>query len=537
MDNLPTKPKYAQVNNLVFWIGVLACFAFYGPMVIFQEAAQGTVDKAMYFITHHTAWLWEFIVFGCLVFLAWLALGRYGNVKLGGPDDKPEFSTFTWVAMMFCGGTGASTVYWALIEPIYYLQSPPFWMEPFSPQAAQYALGYGIFHWGFSAWATFGVPAVAFAYMYYVRRKPYLYPSYACRGVLGKSVDGWFGKVIDAVVIIGMIGGMATTLGFVIPMLSGTASSYFGIADTLSFKLAICCLFSAIYCYSCWNGLKGGIAKLADYNMYLLLVLLVFVMLVGPTTFMLSLFTDNFGVLLNNFVRMSFYTDPITESGFPQDWTVFYWAWWASWTMYVGLFAARISKGRTIRSLIFNMVFSASAGCILFFMIFGGYQVDAILHQGQNIADILVNEGGPAVVANFLDGLPISTVVIPFFLFTMAISSATGLDAASYTMANMSCIEVRDGVEPPKWIRLFWALMIFFAAVGLMLVGGMKVVQLSSVLTSIPQLLLLIILAISMVKWLREDFGFTPPLTTNKYLESTEISTIVEHVDAKVKSI
>lgn len=523
MDKGNPKPMYARVNHMVLAISVLACLAFYGPMVLFQEAAQGTVNKAMYIITHNTDWVWEVVVFGSLLFLAWLALSRYGNVKLGGIDDKPEFSTFTWVAMMFCGGTGASLVYWALIEPIYYLQYPPFWIEPFSPQSAQYALAYGVFHWGFSAWATFGVPAVAFAYMYYVRKKPFLYPSYACRGVLGNIVDGWVGKVIDAVVIVGMVGGMATTLGFVIPMLSNISSDYFGIADTIGFKLVVCCIFSCIYCWSCWNGLKGGIAKLADFNMYLTFIILGFVLIVGPTAFMFSLFFDNFGVLLQNFLRMSFYTDPITKSGFPQDWTVFYWAWWLSWSIYVGLFAARISKGRTIRSLIANMIFSATCGCILFYLIFGSYQVDAIMNHGAQIADILKEQGGPAVVTHFLRTLPINAVVIPFFIFTMGISSATGLDAASFTMANMTCYEIRDGVEPPKWIRMFWALMIFFAAIALLLVGGMDVVQLSSVLTAVPELFLLVILAISTTKWLREDFGYAEPLVIEKHKENAGV--------------
>lgn len=518
------KPIYAKVNHPVFWVSIIALLAFYGPMMIFQKEAQVPVGKMMHFITYSTDWLWEFVVFGSLIYLAWLALGRYGNVKLGGPDDKPEFSTFTWIAMMFCGGSGAGLVYWALIEPIFYLKAPPFWIEPFSAQAAQYSLAYGIFHWGFSAWATFAVPAVAFAYMYYVRKKPYLYPSYACRGVLGNMVDGWVGKAIDAIVIVGMVGGMATSLGFVIPMISKISADYFGIAETMGFKLIVCGLFSCIYTWSCYRGLKGGIAKLADMNMFLTFILLGFVLIVGPTTFMFSLFGDNIGVLLQNFIRMSFYTDPITKSGFPQDWTVFYWAWWLAWAIYVGLFAARISKGRTIRSLIANMVFSATAGCMLFYMIFGSYQVDAIMNHGAELAVLLKEQGGPAVISWFLNSLPFSKIVIPFFIVVMALSQATGVDAASFTMANMTCTEIRDGVEPPKWIRLFWAGVLFFATVALLLVGGMQVVQLSSVLTAVPVLFLLIILAVSTVKWLREDFGYEKPLTTNKYDVEVSIS-------------
>lgn len=511
------QPQYAKINQMVFWIPIVACVLFYGPMMIFQEGAQSLVNSTFAYVTRVTDWVWEVVVFGCLVFLAFLAFSRYGKIKLGGPDDKPEFSTFTWIAMMFCGGSGAGLVYWALVEPLWYLAWPPFGVEPFSVQSAQWALSYGIFHWGFSAWATFAVPAIAFAYMYYVRKKPYLYPSYACRGVLGKWVDGWVGKVIDAVVIIGMVGGMATSLGFVIPMISKIAADYMGIADGIGFKMVVSVIFLCIYGWSCYHGLKGGIARLADTNMYLSFAILAFVFVVGPTAFMLSLFWDNFGVLINNFTRMSFYTDPVGKSGFPQDWTTFYWAWWLAWAMYVGLFVARISKGRTIRSLIANCVFSATAGCTLFFMIFGGYQVDMLMNQGVDLFAVLRDQGGPAVTSVFLQSLPLQGIIIPFFIFVMFISQATGVDAASFTMANMACYEVKDGVEPPKWSRVVWALLLFFSTTGLLLVGGMEAVKLSSVLTAVPVLFLLVILAISTIKWMREDFGYDEPLTTDKY--------------------
>ncbi|MEN3005370.1 BCCT family transporter [Dehalobacterium formicoaceticum] len=519
MDQGEHKPVYAKVNYHVFGIAAIACFLFFIPLILMQNAAQGVINQIMYVITHTTDWFFQVVVFGCLVFLAWLAFSRYGKVKLGGPDDKPEFSTFTWVAMMFCGGTGAGIVYWSTVEPIYYLQSPPFWIEPFSPQAAQYALSYGIFHWGFSAWATFALPAVVFAYIYYVRKRPVLTVSYACRGVIGNLADGWLGKLIDAIVVIGLVGGMATALGFIVPMLSTISADYLGIDETLIFKMLVLLAITAVYSWSAYHGLKGGIAKLADFNMYLMFVLLAFVFLVGPTSFMLSLFADNIGVLIHDFVRMSFYTDPITKSGFPQSWTVFYWAWWIAWSMYIGLFGARISKGRTIRAVIFNMLFSTTAACMLFYLIFGGYQVDAILNQGLPVSDILTNQGGPAVVSWFLNALPLKAAVIPFFVFVMVIATATGTDAASFTLANMTCVEVKDGVEPPRWTRLFWAGMICLASAAILLVGGMDVIQLSSVLTAVPILPVMVILAISLVKWLREDFGDIQPLTLDKYSE------------------
>lgn len=507
MDKPGMQSTYAKINLPVFWGSAIICILFYAPMVIYQKSAQSIIDQLMFVITHSTDWLWEGVAFGALIFSFWLAFSRYGNIKLGDRDDKPEFSTYTWIAMMFCGASGAGLVYWAMVEPIFYLQGPPFGIKALSPESGSWALAYGIYHWGLIAWGTFAIPAVAFSYMFYVRKRPYLYPSYACRGLLGDCVDGWIGKVIDILVIIGMVGGCATSLGVVVPMLAQITADYIGMANTIWVQIGVAIVFGCIYGYSCYQGLYSGIAKLADYNTYLTFVILAFVLIVGPTAFMFSLFSENVGVMLQNFIRMSFYTDPLSKSGFPQDWTVFYWAWWFAWAMYVGLFFTRISKGRTIRSLIVNMIITCTAGSALFYLVLGAYNVDLIMNKGMDLITILKQSGGPGVISATLQTLPLSGIVIPIFLVVMLISQATGVDAMAYTMSAMACTEIRDRQEPPRWSRIFWASLLLFATIALVLVGGMKAVQLSSVLTSVPVLFITIILTLSLVKWIREDFG------------------------------
>jgi len=517
------KPQYAKVSKVAFLCCAVACVLFFGPMMIFSSQAQNYVNIGMHAITYTTDWIWELVVFGCLVFVIWLAFGPYGKVKLGKADEKPDFSTFTWIAMMFCAGTGGALVYWGMVEPMYYMMYPPYWTDPLSAQSAQYALSYGFLHWGLSAWATFAVPAVAFGYIYYVRRQPYLYPSYACRTILGPRIaDGWVGKVINALIAFGMVGGMATSLGFIIPMTTALFSDYAHIGDTVLLKFIFSLLFAVIYGWSAYNGLKGGIAKLADFNMWIAFALIAFILIVGHPSFYLSLFSDNLGVYLNQFFRMSFYTDPITKSGFPQDWTVFYWAWWLAYAIYMGLFCAKISKGRTIRSVVLVMCISGTVACMVYFTVFGGYIVDATLNKGIDLPSILNNLGGTAIVTWLMNDLPGSFIVIPAIIFYLIIATATGTDAASYTLANMTCFEVKQGVEPPKWNRLFWAFMIFAGSFALMLVGGMDAVKLASVLTAIPVLPLTIILGISLVLWLKKDFGTAKELTTDEYHDEDE---------------
>jgi len=513
------KTEIAQINPVVFWGSVLCCLVFYVPLVIYQQDAQAVISVAMHTITYSLDWLWEGVAFGGIIFLMWLAFGRYGNVKLGGPDEKPEFSTFAWIAMFVCGGIGAGLVYWTMVEPIFYLKFPPFWAEPFSPQAAQWALSYGIFHWGFLAWGTFAIPAVAFSYMYYVRKKPYLYPSYACRGVLGDRVDGWLGKAIDLVVIVGLVGGVGTSLGFTVPLLSAIIADMLGVADSMAVKAGVALVWALIFGYSAYKGLYSGIAKLSTFTAYACFVLVAFVLVVGPTSFLLSFYFDNLGMLFQNIFRMSLYTDPITKSGFPQDWTVFYWAWWYAWAIYIGLFATRISRGRTIKELILAMVFIGTFGSSLFYLAFGGYASHLLLNLKMPLDVILKESGGPAMILAVLKTLPLQWLFMPFFVGVMLIFQATSIDSNAYTMAMIGCKEIRDGQEPPKWSRIFWSALILFVTLALLLVGGMEVVKLSSVLTSVPILFIVVILALSTVKWLREDFGVAQRLTTTKYDE------------------
>ncbi|NLT94405.1 MAG: BCCT family transporter [Clostridia bacterium] len=529
--------KIAKINKTVFWGSTLVCLLFFGPMIIFQESAQGLVGKVMYAITHGTDWLWESIVFGAVLFSLWLAFGPYGNVKLGGPDEKPEFSTFTWFAMMFCGGSGAGLIYWGILEPIYYLKWPPFWAEPHSAQAAQWALSYGIFHWGISAWGTFVIPAIGFAYMFYVRKKPYLYPSYACRGVFGDKVDGSFGRIIDLIMVVGMVGGVATSLGLILPMITNIAADYLGLQDTLWLRIVVAALYSCLYGYSCYKGLYSGIARISNINMYMRFLLILFVLFAGPTLFMLSLFFDNIGMLLQNFLRMSLYTDPITKSGFPQDWTVFYWAWWFAWATYMGLFATRISRGRTIKQLVLNMLFTATAGCATFYLTFGSYTVDMILNKGVDLITILQESGGPAVITYLLNTLPFASVAIPLFLIVMLVSQVTAVDSVSYTISAMCCHEIRDTQEPPKWSRIFWSFMLFFCTCSLFVVGGLQVVQLSSIILAFPVAFVTVILAVSLVKWLREDFGEIVKPRYLTYADSKLASEVSETTDTVNRTI
>lgn len=497
----------AKVNKTVLIFSMVVIFAFYGPMIIFQSSLQGLVAQAMHFITFTTDWMWEFSVVGCIIFSIWLIFSKYGDIKLGAPDEKPEFSTFEWFAMLFCGGSGAGLLYWGILEPVNYVNAPPFWLEPRTAQAAQFGEAYGIFHWGISAWAMFVIPAVVFGYMAHVRKKPYMYPSYAMRDVIGaKRADGVLGRIIDAIVIVGMVGGVGTTLATFLPMICDLGANYLGVERTLGLDLVWIVIFGCMFGYSCYRGLYSGLSKISDYNMYGIFILFIVILIVGNTGFYLRQWCDSIGVLFQNFIRMSFYTDPVSMSGWPQGWTVFYWAWWYAWAMYMGLFVARISKGRTIRAVVLNMLLTTTFGCSIYYMVLGGHAIDVMMNKGINLMDMLSTDGDVKTITYVIGLFPAAKLVIPILILVMIISQVTAVDSMAYTMAQMCCDKILPGQEPPKWTRIMMAGTLVICVIALVLVGGNQVVKLSSLMTSFPVVIIEIVMAICFIRWMKHDY-------------------------------
>ena len=454
---------------------------------------------------------WLYLLFGGagLIALAWLALGRYGRVKLGDADDEPEFSTPSWVAMMFTAGIGIGLCYWAFIEPIFYYRSPPFGAAPGSSEAAEWAHMYGQFHWGMVPWIIYALPALPIAYSLYVRKQPFCRVSAASRGVLGRLSDGWVGAGVDIVVVIGIIGAAGTTLGFGLPLVSALISECFSLPDTLMLRLGILIMWTAVFSVSVYLGLEKGIRRLANLNAVLGVGFLLFVLMAGPTVFTLSLSTNSLGLLLDNLFRMSFWMDPIDKGGFPEDWTVFYWGWWIGYAPMVGLFVARISKGRTIRQVVLGEVIWGSLGCCAFFAVFGGYSLHAELNGIIGLVEIIGAEGNnvPAAIVALVNNLPGGVLTLLVFTALSVIFLATTLDSAAYVLASVSTRNLPGDGEPARWNRFAWAFALATVSMGLLSVGGLKAVQTSTVITALPLIPVLVIMQLSLFIWLRQDFG------------------------------
>ncbi|MFC2949033.1 BCCT family transporter [Virgibacillus sediminis] len=520
-------------SKLIDWptfIGALiVLFSVVLPLIFFPEAGAEVIDTANNFMTGNFGVLYLMLGMGALIFLIYVAFSKNGQIKLGNREVKREFGTFSWAAMLFSAGIGSSILYWAMIEWAYYYQGPPFGDTPETQQAIEWASSYGIFHWGPLAWAIYTLPALPIAYFYYVRKKPVLKISEAVRPVLGKYVDGPVGVIVDILFIFGLLGGAGTTLALGTPMIAEGVNDMTGIPVNLGLQAAIMLLCTLIFAFSAYSGLRRGIRVLSDINLVLAIFILLFIFIFGPTVFISETTFSSFGVIADNFFSMSTWLEPMAhipgyeETGFPEAWTVFYWAWWVVYAPFVGLFVARISRGRTIKEMILGTMIYGTLGCILFFGIMGNFGLYLQLTGTFDVISFMNENGAPAAIIAILHELPLSVLIVPIFVVLAILFLATTFDSASYILAAVAQRTVKGG-EPLRWHRMFWAFTLTILPLALMFIGGLETLQTASIVAGFPVMFIMLLLAWSFIKASNEDIrahrNYQPPTI---YLEPRDI--------------
>ncbi len=478
------------------------------PIVLAREHAAIFITAAYDAITERFSVVYLLYGAGVLGFLVFLGASRYGNVLLGDKGDQPEFPTRTWVSMLFCAGVGAGLLYWAVIEWAYYIQAPPFGLEPGSTAAIEWSASYGLFHWGVTGWALFCLPTLAIAYPYYVRKIPYLRLSTACIAYLPNGVNSRRGRVIDFLYMLNLIGGTGTSLGLSTPMIAASFAALTGLEHNFVLEVIMVLFCIAIFGSSAYIGLQAGFRRLADWNMLIAFALLLFVLAVGPTVFILKMGLNSIGLVLQNFIRLNTWTDPIENAGFVESWTVFYWAWWIAYGPFVGIFVTRISRGRTIRQVIAGMLVFGSLGAAAFFIIFGNYALHLELSEVLSVTSLIKESGEAAAIAAVFATLPLGKLALAAFFVVSVIFLATTYDSASYTLASVSTRELKAGENPVRWSRVFWACALGVLPITLMFVdGGLRVVLSATIVVSLPLLFVGLVMCMSLLKMLREDHG------------------------------
>ncbi len=482
------------------------------PLIIWPELGSVWVNQARAFVVDNFGVAYIALGVGSFIFMVYIACSRIGQVHLGEPGSKPEFKTVSWAAMLFCAGIGIGIMVWAPIEWAYYYQSPPFLVEGYTAEAASWAVAYGAFHWGPVAWSIYLVPALPIAYFYHVRRNPALKLSEALVPVIGaRHVKGFWGKLVDVLFVFGMLGGGATTLGLGAPLLNEGLHLLLGVEKNTTMQVLVLMLATIIFGASAYSGIKKGIQTLSNLNLILAALLLVFVFIVGPTVFIAETSMSALATMFGNFFTMSTYLEPFgglsdfADSSFPQDWTIFYWAWWLAFAPTIGLFIARISKGRTIANMVMGALFFGSFGCAIFFMILGNYGLHLQLTDQVDVIGILKSESQYAAIFAILGSLPMKWIIIGLYTLLAIVFLSTTFDSISYILSSVVQKYVDD--EPLRWNRLFWAGALSLLPITILFIddGGLSALQTLSIVAGLPLILISLLLCISIYRIGRYD--------------------------------
>ena len=461
-----------QRVGAVFWvtIAITAAFVAWGAFALTSFTA--VLGAVVGFITTNLGWAYMLITSFFLVFVIYLACSRYGDIKLGAPDDKPEFGNFAWFAMLFQAGMGIGLVFWGVAEPVSHYAAPPLGLaEPRTPEAADLAMQTAFFHWTLHPWAMYATIGIAVGYFSYRKGMTNLQISTVFRPLIGDRVHGPLGKTIDVIAILATLFGVAVSLGLGTLQIGAGLNAVFGLPTTIPVLLVIIGVTAVAYMLSASTPLEKGINFLSQASMYLAFVLLVFFLVVGPTVLQLNAFTQEIGGYLSNLIPQSFRLaafDP-QEQEWLGSWTIFFWATWIAWGPYVGAFIARISRGRTIREFVVGVLVGPSLFSMIWFSVFGAAGIDRDNATNGGFSETISNDGAAVALFQFLDSYPGALFTSILALFLIFIFFVAGADAGTVVLGSMSA----GGVLNPKTaIKLTWGVIMALIAAVLLVAGG-----------------------------------------------------------------
>ncbi|MDB6454454.1 BCCT family transporter [Falsirhodobacter sp. 20TX0035] len=476
---------------------ILACAA--------PETAAAWFQGANDWIVREVGWYYMLAVGGFVVFLLILAISPLGKVKLGPDESVPDYSLGTWIAMLFSGGMGIGIVFYGVAEPIMHFSAPPD-AAAGTPAAARDAMAITFFHWGVHAWAIYAVVGLALAYFGFRRNQPLVIRS-AFRPLLGDRVNGWMGDMIDIFAVVGTLAGLATSLGLGVAQLNATGTYLLGLPQSVNVQLVLIVIVTILATLTVATGLDNGIRRLSEFILILSFVLMGLILILGPTQFLLRAFVENIGLYINSFVSRTFHIYAYEPTDWVASWTLFYWGWWISWSPFVGLFIARISRGRTIRQFLLGVLFAPAGFTAIWFTIFG----DLAIWLDMNVAggDIArtVSENMPIALFTVFEYLPASNVLAWLAGMLVAIYFVTASDAGALVIAMIT--SRRDVEEPALWLRVFWAIVCGAVAGCLLLAGGLAAVQMAAVIAAAPLSVVMLFMCVGIWKGLSDEVALT----------------------------
>jgi glycine betaine transporter len=492
-----------KTYNPVFIISLIISLGLTFFAICFNQEFGEFSNTLFSGITENFAWMYLLVMLLFVLFVLGIACTKYGKLRLGADDSKPEYSTFSWFAMLFCAGMGVGLVFWGISEPISHYMNPIAGIEAGSTEAAEFAVKASFMHWGIHPWANYAVVGLSLAYFQFRKGRPGLMSS-TLEGWIGeKRTKGWIGKTADILASFASVAGIVTSLGLGVLQINSGLNTMFGLPNTLIVQIIIIAIVTAIFMWSAISGIDKGVKRLSDFNVYLALLLMVAAVVVGPKIEILNNLINGIGGYVGTFFQESLAIPAYGDASWVKAWRVFYWAWWIAWAPFVGIFIARISKGRTIREFVLGVVGAPTLASVVWFAIFGSMGLHlgtkGVLSVGELQQVAAVPESGLfTVLSHYSMGTVLSLLVI-VLLCTFFITSA---DSGTFVLAMLSS---EGEMNPPSVKKVIWGLVQSGLAIGLLIAGGLKPLQTISIAAAFPFMFIMIGACVSLIKELKKE--------------------------------
>jgi choline/glycine/proline betaine transport protein len=491
--------KLFDIHKPVFWPSVILITVLIVGTLIAGEAAEETFSAIQTGVTEWASWLFVAAVNIFIGFALYFAFSKYGNIRLGGEDAEPDFSTAAWFAMLFSAGMGIGLMFFAVAEPMWHLLYPPH-AEAGTIEATRDAMGVTFLHWGLHAWAVYAIVALALAFFAFNRDLPLSFRS-VFYPLLGDRINGWMGDVIDVLAVLATLFGLATSLGLGASQAGAGIEYVFGLENTTMLQVFIIVGVTAIATISVVLGIDKGVKVLSEFNIRIAALFLLFILVVGPTFFIFSSFIQNIGHYAQNFPSFAFWTQSYEEGSFMSTWTVFYWAWWISWSPYVGMFIARISRGRTVKQFVLGVLIVPTLITFLWMSGFGG---SAIFLETNGIAEIASAVEADQTTSLFilLDQFPWATITSFLAIILVLSFFVTSSDSGSLVIDGLTS---GGKLDAPVGQRIFWASTEGLVAAVLLVGGGLTALQAGAISTGLPFVIVLLVMCYSLQQGLQQE--------------------------------
>lgn len=504
----------------VFFSSAFIALLFVVVTILFTDGVDSIFSTASNWIMTNLGWFYILGVTTFLLFLVGIAFTHYGRVRLGGDDERPEHSTLAWFSMLFAAGIGSILMFWGVAEPISHFANPPQQdVEPQSVQAAEEAMGFALYHFGLHTWAIFALPGLGFGYFIYKRHLPPRVSSIFAP-LLGGRIYGPIGRTIDVVAILGTVFGVATSVGLGTLQINAGLAQLFDIQESGFTQIALIAIVTVMAGISVALGLDKGIKRLSNINIGMAVMLLIFVVVTGPSLFLLKGMIESAGIYAEALPRLAFWNDTFADSGWQNTWTVFYWAWTITWSPFVGIFIARISRGRTVREFVGGVLGLPVLFSVIWFSIFGMGSFHIELEGSGGLVERVVGDGDiPGALFEFLGNFPLTGLVSGIAIILVVIFFVTSVDSTAMVLDMMAAGHEE---KAPIHQRLFWAvLMGLVAATMLVATGkdGLDALQQVITVVGLPFFVMGFIMMYSLVRGIREDLGERPEPITRQWPE------------------